>query len=115
MKEIKKYIIEELEDDNGVSRYRKFFDKLASLIIRTKISARLYRLSLGNLGNYKDLKDGVLELKISGTGPGYRIYFSKHENRIIILLLGGDKKTQKKDIKQAKDLWKKFKYRYEEK
>lgn len=113
MKETNKYTIEELEDDNGVNRYRKFFDKLASLIIKAKISARLYRLSLGNLGDYKDLKDGVFELKISGTGPGYRIYFSKHENRIIILLLGGDKKTQKKDIKQAKELWQKFKYRYE--
>jgi putative addiction module killer protein len=115
MKEIKKYIIEELEDDNGVNRYRNFFRKLGSSIIKSKILLRLQRVSNGNLGDYKDLKDGVFELKVSGTGPGYRIYFSKHENRIIILILGGDKKTQKKDIKQAKNLWQNLKYRYEQK
>ena len=105
MKEIKPYIIKELVDENGINHFRVFYENLSSIIAKTKISSRLQRLLQGNLGYYKDLKDGVFELKFSGSGPGYRVYYAKRNNEIIILLIGGDKKTQKKDIKLAKSLW----------
>ncbi len=62
-----------------------------------KISERLRRVSLGNLGDYKSIGEGIFELRID-YGAGYRIYFGQEGNKIILLLCGGDKSTQKKDI-----------------
>ncbi len=66
-----------------------------------KISVRLLRLQLGNPGDHRFLGDGVSELKID-YGPGYRIYFARRGDVLILLLGGGDKSTQANDIKKAK-------------
>ena len=63
----------------------------------------MYRLAGGNFSNVKGVGAGVFEKKLN-FGPGYRIYFHKRRNRVIVLLCGGDKSTQAKDIKTAKRL-----------
>lgn len=64
---------------------------------------RLRRMSLGNFGEYRELGDGVCELKCH-FGPGYRIYYTVRNGEIVILLAGGDKSTQPRDIEKAKEL-----------
>ena len=71
---------------------------------RARIRRRLARVRLGNLGDYKFVGGGIQELRIS-YGPGYRIYFARSGDRIVLLLCGGDKKTQSKDILKAKQYW----------
>ena len=83
---------------------RPFHDWLHSLRdiqARARIRTRLDRLALGNMGNHRVLDGGVYELKIDW-GPGYRVYFGKVGNTIVLLLCGGDKSTQQKDIATAK-------------
>ena len=75
--------------------------------VRTRIDARLARIRLtGNLGDFKSVSDGVYELRFD-FGPGYRVYFGfdQLKNRLIILLAGGSKHTQAKDIVKAKEYW----------
>jgi len=61
----------------------------------------------GNLGDHKDVGGGVWEARLD-FGPGYRVYFGKSGRELILLVAGGDKKTQKKDIKRAKELWSRY-------
>lgn len=79
-------------------------DRRASM----RIAARLDRISLGNLGDHKFLRDGINEIRID-EGAGYRLYFTRHGNTIIVLLCGGDKRTQDADIKRAIELANKWK------
>lgn len=71
---------------------------------RHRIRRRLDRLEIGHYGEYKILGEGVCELKLD-FGPGYRIYFAEHDNIVVILLCGGDKGSQSKDIQTAKTYW----------
>lgn len=74
-----------------------------------RVASRVDRLGLGNPGDVKPVGGGVSEMRID-YGPGYRIYFARHKDTIILLLCGGTKKTQTEDIKEAKRLfldWKK--------
>ena len=75
---------------------------------RAVIQARIERVRLGNFGNCRSVGDGVQELKIY-YGPGYRVYFGRDGSNIVILLCGGDKSDQKKDIVLAKELWREYK------
>lgn len=68
-----------------------------------RVDVRLRRLALGNMGDVKSLGDGVSEIRID-YGPGYRLYFTKQGDRIVILLCGGDKKRQSADIERAKKM-----------
>lgn len=83
--------------------YAKWFDGLRDRAAQARINARVRRLSLGNPGDVKPVGKGVSELRID-YGPGYRIYFVQRGNTVIILLAGGDKRTQDRDIKTAMDL-----------
>ncbi len=74
-------------------------DKLAS----ARVKARIQRLSMGNPGDVKPVGEGVSEMRID-FGPGYRVYFIQRDSEIIILLAGGSKRTQGKDIKAAIEL-----------
>jgi putative addiction module killer protein len=69
-----------------------------------RVLARVARMELGNLGDVEPVGNGVSETRID-YGPGYRVYFASKGKALIILLAGGDKKTQAKDIKSAKALW----------
>jgi putative addiction module killer protein len=81
--------------------FRKWRIRLKDERIRALIASRLDRLAFGNAGDVKPVGQGISELRID-YGPGYRIYFMKRGNTIIILLCGGDKSTQTKDIQTAK-------------
>ena len=70
---------------------------------KARIAARLRRLAFGNPGDVKPVGEGVSELRIP-YGPGYRVYFVQRGSLLIVLLCGGDKKTQKRDIETAKQL-----------
>ncbi len=83
--------------------FRKWRTKLKDERARVLIASRLDRLAFGNAGDVKPVGQGVSELRIDH-GPGYRVYFQKRENTIILLLCGGDKRTQDRDIEIAKRL-----------
>jgi putative addiction module killer protein len=83
--------------------FRKWRVRLKDGRIRALIASRLDRLAFGNAGDVKPVGQGISELRID-YGPGYRIYFMKRSNTIIILLCGGDKSTQAKDIQTAQRL-----------
>jgi len=80
--------------------YVKWFDSLRDIHARARILVRIERLAAGNSGDVKPVGEGVSELRIN-YGPGYRVYFTKRGQEIVILLAGGDKRTQSKDIKAA--------------
>jgi putative addiction module killer protein len=83
--------------------FRKWRIRLKDERIRALIASRLDRLAFGNAGDVKPVGHGISELRIDH-GPGYRIYFHQQGDTIVILLCGGDKSTQAKDIKTAKRL-----------
>jgi putative addiction module killer protein len=80
--------------------FAKWIDSLQDIRGRARIQARIERLAMGNPGDVKPVGEGVSEMRID-QGPGYRIYYIKRERTMIILLAGGDKSTQAKDIKTA--------------
>ncbi len=85
------------------SRFRKWFNKLKDIKAQAQIAKRISRLSYGNYGDYKILGGGLLELRID-IGPGYRVYFFEHDKDLVILVLGGNKGSQKKDIDLARTM-----------
>ena len=80
--------------------FAKWIDSVRDVRARARILVRLERLSLGNPGDVRPVGEGVSELRID-YGPGYRVYYKKAGQKIVILLAGGDKRTQDKDIKTA--------------
>ena len=98
--EIKEYL-----DHKGKSPFAKWFNKLDKTAA-AKITTALYRIQAGNLSNVKRI--GIIyEYKLV-FGPGYRIYFGKDGEKLVILLGGGSKKMQSKDIENAKDNWQEY-------
>jgi len=85
------------------SVFSKWLARLSDATAKAKIAARIDRLALGNAGDVESVGDGVSELRIH-YGPGYRVYYTRRGKAIVVLLCGGDKKTQDKDIKAAKSL-----------
>jgi putative addiction module killer protein len=98
-----KYHIVELLDRKGVSIFRRWIDSLP-VQAAARVQARLYGVELGNLGDYKALGDGIFELRIH-LNPGYRIYFGRESAHTLVLLCGGTKGSQVRDIVRAKRYW----------
>ena len=80
--------------------YRAWIDGLKDLAARARVLMRVDRLIHGNSGTHRNLTEGVSELKVD-VGPGYRVYYSHRGDRLLLLLAGGDKSTQAKDIAKA--------------
>ena len=80
--------------------YRQWINSLRDQVGRARIQVRVDRLVHGNPGDHRNLPGGISELKID-FGPGYRVYYSKRGERVLLLLIGGDKSTQQKDIQSA--------------
>ena|SRR3989338_1161665 len=96
--------LKKFETQNGKCPYDDWFNKLKDMKAKAIIDARLIRIRKGNLGDCRSVGAGVKELRID-YGPGYRIYFGEDENTLVILLCGGDKSTQFRDIKKAQEYW----------
>jgi putative addiction module killer protein len=95
------------EDNKGRKPFTEWLESL-DIVIRARIENRILRLHQGNYGDYKTLQEGVNELRLQ-FGAGYRVYYAEDGNTLVILLSGGDKGTQKKDIKKAIGYWKEYK------
>ncbi|WPD23952.1 MAG: type II toxin-antitoxin system RelE/ParE family toxin [Candidatus Electrothrix scaldis] len=78
----------------------KWLDKLRDIRARSRVLVRIKRLAEGNPGDVKSVGEGVYELRIY-YGPGYRVYYTKINDEIVLLLVGGNKSTQSGDIKKA--------------
>ena len=104
MIEVKEYV-----DESGKSPYARWHNRLNARAA-AKVSKALYRLEQGNFSNTKGVGGGIFEYKID-FGPGYRIYFGKDGERIVIILGGGTKKRQNQDIDAAKIHWQGYKAR----
>ena len=92
---------------DGRNLFGEWFDRLNSEAAR-RVTTALYRLGLGNFSNVKSVGGGVFEYRID-FGPGYRIYFGKDGERIVILLCGGTKQRQQEDIALAVECWHEYK------
>ncbi len=91
----------------GSVPFKKWFDSINNGWVRAKIKNRIDRLQLGLKSDVKRIKQGVYELRLHA-GPGYRIYFAEVRGKIILLLAGGNKSTQKRDIKKALIYWRTY-------
>jgi putative addiction module killer protein len=90
------------------SEFQAWIDALKDRAGRARILMRIDRLLHGNPGVHRDLTEGVSELKID-VGPGYRVYYSVRRSQLVLLLAGGDKSSQQKDIALALSLNRNFK------
>ncbi|MCD4814399.1 type II toxin-antitoxin system RelE/ParE family toxin [bacterium] len=97
-------VILQFETSEGKCPFRKWLLSLHDEKVRAQVRARLDRLRLGNSGDHRFLGEGIQELRIH-YGPGYRIYYGEQGRKIVLLLYGGIKNTQKQDIRKAKQYW----------
>jgi len=99
MIEIREYVTLE-----GVSPFEEWFSNLRDKKAKAKILTRLDRMAEGNFGDHKYLREGVYEIRLI-YGKGIRIYYGKEKDTAILLLCGGDKSSQKRDVKKAIQYW----------
>ncbi|MDE3056316.1 MAG: type II toxin-antitoxin system RelE/ParE family toxin [Verrucomicrobiota bacterium] len=97
--------VEIYETSNGRRPFEEWVEDLREWHTQAKIWTRIDRLKMGNFGDCKTLQDGVCELRIH-YGPGIRIYYGKIGTKLILLLCGGDKGSQEKNITKAKEYFK---------
>ena len=101
--EVREYVAEA-----GRSPFREWLLGLKDSKIRNRVVARLLCLADGSRGDWKPIGSGLFELRIH-IGPGYRVYCGQDGDRLILVLAGGDKRSQRRDIKHAHDYWKEYK------
>ncbi|MBI1859701.1 MAG: type II toxin-antitoxin system RelE/ParE family toxin, partial [Deltaproteobacteria bacterium] len=100
---------QEYVEENGDNPFREWLEELDKSVA-ARIQARVFRFETGNLGDAKNLKDGIWEAKFD-IGPGYRLYFGRDGLVVVVLLCGGDKSSQASDIEKAKHYWDNYKSR----
>lgn len=100
--------IEVFRAKNGGVPFEDWLEDLKDKKAVARVLARLARVRQGNLGDCKSVGGGVSELRVD-YGPGYRVYFGQKGRTLVVLLCGGDKRTQDHDIRLAKQYWHEFK------
>ena len=105
-------VIRRYRTEDGREVITEWLDSLRDVRAKARIAARIDRLKAGNFGDCESLRDGVSELRVH-YGPGYRVYFGKVGQAVVLLLCGGDKRTQDADIDKAVDYLADFKRRVE--
>jgi putative addiction module killer protein len=103
VRQVRPFKVREYVEPHGKSPFREWLDSL-DIATKARVQVRLLRVESGNLGDYKSIGEGVMELRLD-FGPGYRIYFAIDGGTIVLLLTGGNKGGQRKDIKHAQKLW----------
>ena len=98
---------------NGHEPFARWILSIRDTRARQRIQARLTSVRTSNLGDHRFVGDGVWELRLD-VGPGYRIYYGEVDNTVFLLLCGGDKSSQRRDIDRAKNYWKEYKERYKQ-
>ena len=99
--------IKKLELQNGLVPFDEWFDSLRAQRMQAAVDARLARVRAGNFGDTKSVGGGVFELRIH-FGPGLRVYYGLRGHKVVVLLGGGDKRSQLRDIRRARQLWQQF-------
>jgi putative addiction module killer protein len=95
---------------DGAEPFTRWLEGLDDVKAKALVLVRIERLALGAFGDVKPLREGVSELRIDH-GPGYRVYFAREGATEVLLLCGGDKRRQDRDIKRAIDLWREYRSR----
>jgi len=98
------YEIDYYVTEQGGKPFKEWLEGLRDVQGRARIRVRLDRFRLGNPGDHRSVGAGVQELRID-FGPGYRVYFGLEGKRLVLLLLGGDKSSQSRDIAKAREYW----------
>jgi len=111
--EVKPQQVRVYETKDGKRPFDKWLRGLRDTRARQRVRTRIARIRLGNFGDFKSVGEGVGEIRID-YGPGYRVYFGRDGDEIVILLTGGDKSTQGSDIETAKEYWDDYKARKSE-
>jgi len=96
-----------LETLDGKVPFEKWFNEIRDQKLQIFVDARLTRIADGSFGDHKSLRCGVFELRVH-KGPGLRVYYGLDGPRIVVLIGGGVKSTQGKDIRKAQELWKEY-------
>lgn len=90
---------------DGRDPFKDWVSNLRDRQARARILVRIQRMAAGNFGDCKPISEGVWELRIDH-GPGYRVYYARTDKQLLLLLIGGDKRTQHADINTALEYWK---------
>lgn len=101
---IKERLVEYFRTPGGKLPAQEWLHSIKDKMTQAILYKRIRQAGLGNFGDHKSVGDGVQELRIN-YGPGFRIYYGIHEDEVILLLIGGSKKTQTADIEKAKTYW----------
>ncbi len=96
---------------NGHEPFTRWLLSIRDTNIQRRIQARLIAIETGNLGDRKSVGEGVWELRLD-FGPGYRVYYGEVDNTVVLILCGGDKSSQRRDIERAKNYWREYKERF---
>ena len=104
--------INEYTDEKGKSPYADWLCGLRDARAKAKIIMQVDKMELGLFGDVEPIGEGLSELRVH-YGPGYRVYYGKEGQQCYLLLCGGDKSTQSKDIKKAKEYWQDHRRRYQ--
>ncbi|MDT4291778.1 type II toxin-antitoxin system RelE/ParE family toxin [Methylomonas sp. MO1] len=104
------YQIEDYQAADGRLPFKDWLSALADRQAKARVLTRVQRMAAGNLGDCKPIQDGLWELRID-YGPGYRVYYAQAGAKLLLLLIGGDKRKQQGDIDKAVAYWKDWKQR----
>ena len=96
-----RYSLLDYQTSNGDIPFKEWLESLRDTRTRARIAMAINRMELGNFGDSKGIDEGLMERRLD-FGPGYRVYYALYPTHIVLLFCGGDKSTQKEDIKRAK-------------